>query len=78
MGDNTASYEATTRREAEAVHRKAEVARGREEVAAHQVGHCKLQRPDGEEEVEAKLQGGVNGRRRHDNRGNATTSWARL
>ena len=34
MGDNTASYEAATRREAEAVRREAEAARGQEAAAA--------------------------------------------
>ena len=38
--------------------REAEAARGREAAAARQVGCCELQQPDGEEEVEAKLQGG--------------------
>ena len=41
-------------REAEVVRRKAEAARGREAAAVRQVGHCELQQPDGEEEVEAK------------------------
>jgi hypothetical protein len=37
------------------------------------VGRCELRQPDGEEEVEAKLRGGVG--RRHDNKGDGTTSW---
>ena len=61
MGDNTASYEAATRREAEAARCEAEAARGREAVTAQQVGRCELQQPDGEEEVEAKSRGGVGG-----------------
>jgi hypothetical protein len=50
--DDTASYEAAVRLEAEA-------ARGREAAAARQVGRCELRQPDGEEEVEAKSRGGV-------------------
>jgi len=53
-GIDTASYEAATRREAEAVRREAEAARGREAAAAQHVGRCELRQPDGEEEVEAK------------------------
>ena len=49
------------RQEAEAAHCKAETAKGREAVAARQVGRCELRQPDGKEEVEAKLQGGVGG-----------------
>ena len=60
-GDDTASYEAATRREAESVHREAEAARGREVAVAGQVGCCELRQPDGEEEVKAKLLGGVGG-----------------
>jgi hypothetical protein len=60
-GDDTASYEAATRLEAEAARREAEAARGREVAAARQVWRCKLQQPDGEEEVEAKSRGGVGG-----------------
>ena len=37
------------------------MARGREAAAARQVGRCELQQLDGEEEVKAKLQGGVGG-----------------
>ena len=48
-GDDTASYEAATRREAEAARREAEAARGREAAAAQQVGRCELQQPDGKE-----------------------------
>jgi hypothetical protein len=39
----------------------AEAARGREAAAARQVGSCELRQPDGEDEVEAKSQGGVGG-----------------
>jgi hypothetical protein len=60
-GDDTASYEAATRREAEAARCEAEAARGREAAAARQVGRCELQQPDGKEEVEAKSRGGVGG-----------------
>ena len=49
------------RQEAEAAHREAEAARGREAAAAQQAGHCELRQPDGEEEVEAKSRGGVGG-----------------
>ena len=56
-GDNTASCEAAALREAVAAHREAEAARERETAVARQVGPCKLQQPDGEEEVEAKSQG---------------------
>ena len=54
MGDDTASYEVAMCREAEAARRKAEAARGREAVAARQVGHCELQQSHGREEVKAK------------------------
>jgi hypothetical protein len=60
-GNDTASYEAATRREAEAARRKAEAARGREAAAARQVGRCELRQQDGEDEVEAKSRGGVGG-----------------
>jgi len=60
-GDNTASYEAATRREAEVVRREAEAARGQEAAAVQQVGHCELRQPDVKEEVEAKSRGGVGG-----------------
>jgi len=56
-GNDTASYEAATRGEAETACPEAEAARGREVAAARQVGRCELQQPDGEEEVEAKLRG---------------------
>jgi len=50
-----------TRREAEVARCEAEAARGQEAAAARQVGSCELRQPDGEEEVEAKLRGGVGG-----------------
>ena len=60
-GDDTASYEAATHLEVEAARREAEAAREREVAAARQVWRCKLQHPDGKEEVEAKSRGGVGG-----------------
>ena len=36
-----------------------DAARGREAAAVRQVGCCELRQPAGQEEVEAKLQGGV-------------------
>ncbi len=42
-------------------HREAEAAKGQEAAAARQVECCELQQPDGEEEVQAKSQGGVVG-----------------
>ena len=56
IGNNndTASCEAATHREAEVARGEADVARGQEAAVARQVGCCKVQKPDGEEEVKAK------------------------
>ena len=52
-GNDTASYEVATRKEAEAARREAEAARGREAAAARQVGRCELRQTDGDDEIEA-------------------------